>query len=29
VVVIIYVPKGLMGAIMSLRKKFNSKKVGA
>jgi branched-chain amino acid transport system permease protein len=29
VVVIVYVPKGLMGAIMSLRNKFNSKKVGA
>jgi len=29
VVVIIYAPKGLMGAITSLRNKFNSKKVGA
>jgi branched-chain amino acid transport system permease protein len=29
VVVVIYVPSGLMGAITNLRKKFNSKKVGA
>jgi branched-chain amino acid transport system permease protein len=29
VVVIIYVPKGLMGAITNLRNKFTSKKVGA
>jgi branched-chain amino acid transport system permease protein len=29
IVVIIYVPKGLMGAITTLRSKFNRKKVGA